>query len=340
VYQLEYPWVLAVLPLPLLVWWLLPPYKDRSPAVRLPFFRDVAKAEGLVPAAGAVVLRTVWLQKLCAPLCWALVVVAAARPQFVEPPLTRVQPARDLLLALDLSQSMDTRDFRDPSGGLETRAKAVREVVDTFITRRTGDRIGLIGFGDAPYPLVPFTLDHVTVRTVLAGSVPGMAGPRTSLGDAVGLAIKMFESSRAPEKVLIVLSDGNDTASRMPPERAADIARDRGVRVHAVGIGDPRGTGEDRLDQRVLEHLATTTGGRFFFGGDQQQLAGIYDTLDKITPANQQTLTWRPRRDVGWWAVGAAVVVLVACLALLTLWTGVRRWRHREPIESAETQAA
>jgi Ca-activated chloride channel family protein len=340
VYQLEYPWVLAALPLPLLVWWLLPPYKDRSPAVRLPFFTEVAKAAGVAPAPGAVVLRTVWLQKISAPLCWLLVVLAAARPQFVEPPLTKIQPARDLLLALDLSQSMDTRDFRSPSGALETRAAAVRQVVDTFIARRTGDRIGLIGFGDAPYPLVPFTLDHGTVRAVLAGSEPGMAGPRTSLGDAIGLAIKMFETSRAPEKVLIVLSDGNDTASRMPPERAADIARDRRVRVHTVGIGDPRGTGEDHLDQAALEHIATTTGGRFFFGGDQQQLSAIYDTLDQITPANQQTLTWRPRRDIGWYAVGAAVIIDIVCLLLLTVWTGTRRWRHHDAGETAPKQAA
>lgn len=339
-YQLDYPWLLTLLPLPLLVWWLFPPYRDRSAAVRLPFFTNVAGVAGVTPTPGAVILRTVWLQRICAPVCWALVVLAVARPQFVEPPLTKIQPARDLLLALDLSLSMDTRDFRAPSGALDTRANAVRQVVDAFIQRRTGDRIGLIGFGDAPYPLVPFTLDHVTVRAVLADSTPGMAGPRTSLGDAIGLAIKMFESSHAPEKVLIVLSDGNDTASRMPPERAADIARDRRVRVHAVGIGDPGRTGEDRLDQAVLEHLATTTGGRFFFGGDQQQLAAIYDTLDQITPANQQTLTWRPRRDIGWWAIGAAVVLLVACLALLTLWSGVRQWRQHDPAGSPTEQAA
>jgi Ca-activated chloride channel family protein len=340
VYEVEYPWVLALLPLPLLVWWLAPPYKEQSPALRLPFFSDVAHIAGVSPSPGAVILRTVWLQKIVAPVCWALAVLALARPQFVEPPQTKVQPARDLLLALDLSQSMDTRDFRDPAGALETRAAAVRRVVDTFIERRSGDRIGLVGFGDAPYPLVPFTLDHATVRAVLADSVPGMAGPRTSLGDAIGLAIKMFDNSKAPEKVLIVLSDGNDTASRMPPDRAADIAHDRGVRVHAVGIGDPRGTGEERLDRAALEKIATTTGGRFFFGGDQQQLASIYDTLDRITPANHQTLTWRPRRDVGWYAVGAASVLLVACLTLLTLWASVQHLRAESRGREAGNEAA
>jgi Ca-activated chloride channel family protein len=339
-YQLDHPWLLALLPLPLVVWWLFPPYKEHSPALRLPFFTEVAGAAGVSPAPGAVVLRTVWLQKICAPIVWGLVVLALARPQYVEPPITKILPARDLLLALDLSQSMDTRDFRDPSGGLETRASAVKTVVDGFIARRTGDRIGLIGFGDAPYPLVPFTLDHTTVRAVLSGSVPGMAGPRTSMGDAIGLAIKMFESSKAPEKVLIVLSDGNDTASKMPPQKAADIARDRGVRIHAVGIGDPQSTGEDRLDQAMLDHVASTTGGRFFFGGDQAQLASIYDTLDKITPANHETLAWQPRRDLGWYAVGGATLISAVCVLLLAMWATVRRVRSDAADRADRKEAA
>jgi Ca-activated chloride channel homolog len=287
-----------------------------------------------------VILRTNWLQKIIAPVTWGLIVVALARPQYVEPPLTKIEPARDLLLALDLSQSMDTRDFHDPSGVLETRAAAVRSVVDEFITRRKGDRIGLVAFGDAPYPLVPFTLDHATVRAMLAGTRPGMAGPRTALGDAIGLAIKMFEQSQAPEKVVIVLSDGNDTASKMPPDRAAEIAKDHGIRVHTVGIGDPKGTGEDRLDQDALRKIAETTGGRFFFGGSQQELASIYATLDAITPANQKTLTWQPTRELSWYFTGATVVFLVAYESLMATLAALRRARTRRTDERTEPRAA
>ena len=339
-YQLEYPWLLALLPLPLLVWLVLPAYRETSRALRLPFFSDIARVAGLKPAPGAVILRANWIQKILAPLVWGLIVVAIARPQYVEPPLTKVEPARDLLLAIDLSQSMDTRDFRNPAGIVDTRAAAVRSVVDEFITRRTGDRIGLVAFGDAPYPLVPFTLDHSTVRTMLAESRPGMAGPRTSIGDAIGLAIKMFEQSKAPEKVVIVLSDGNDTASKMPPDRAADIAKDRGIRVHAVGIGDPKGTGEDRLDQEALRKIAETTGGRFFFGGSQQELASIYATLDAITPANQKTLTWRPTRELSWYLTGAAVVLLVLYELFMALVTAFHRARAGRADEHTEPQAA
>jgi Ca-activated chloride channel homolog len=224
VYQLEYPWLVVLLPIPLLIWWLLPPYREETASVRLAFFAEVAYAAGMTPAPGALVPRTNLVQKILAPICWGLVILALARPQFVDPPIEKILPARDLLLALDLSQSMDTRDFRGPSGKPITRVEALRAVVDDFVQRRVGDRIGLIVFGDAPYPGVPFTLDHATVREMIAEMLPGMAGPRTALGDSIGLAIKMFENSRAPEKVLVVLTDGNDTASRMPPDRAADIA--------------------------------------------------------------------------------------------------------------------
>ena len=323
--QLDHPWLLALLPLPLLVWWVLPPYREETPSVRFPFFAELSEAAGLRPSAGAVVPRANWAQKFLAPICWGLVVLALTRPQFVEPPIVKVQPARDLLLSLDLSQSMETADFRNPTGQLLPRIEAVRTVVGDFIRRRAGDRIGLIVFGDAPYPEVPFTLDHQTVQAMLADALPGMAGPRTALGDSIGLAIKMFEKSQAPEKVLVVLTDGNDTASRMPPARAADIAARAGIRIHTVGIGDPAATGEEKLDADTLGAVATKTGGRYFFGGDQAQLAGIYQTLDAITPANQTVLSWRPKRELFPYPLGAALLLLIAyhgAAALLAL-------RHR-----------
>src|SRR5262245_33148583 len=303
-YQLEYPWLLALLPLPLLAWWLLPPYREETASVRLAFFGEVARAAGLAPSSGAVIPRTNRLQKVLAPLCWGLIVLALARPQFVEPPIQKVQPARDLLLALDLSQSMDTRDFRDPSGQRIARVEAVRKVVDGFVERRKGDRIGLIVFGDAAFPQAPFTLDHDTVRTMIAAIVPGMAGPRTAIGDSIGLGIRMFESSKAPEKVLILLTDGNDTASKMPPERAADIAQQNKIVVHTVAIGNPAAKGEERVDVAGLQKIAAATGGRYFFGQDQRQLEEIYATLDKITPQNQETLSWRPKRELFYIPIG------------------------------------
>jgi Ca-activated chloride channel family protein len=309
-YQLDHPWLLLLLPMPLLVWWMLPAHRETSASVRLPFFRQVAQAAGVRPTEGSVIPLRTWPQVVVETLAWSLVVVALARPQFVEPPIEKLEPQRDLLLALDLSQSMDAKDFTGRDGRLEVRVDAVRTVVADFVGKRPGDRIGLIAFGDAPYPLVPFTMDHDTVQTMIAGTLPGIAGPRTSLGDAIGLAIKMFEKTSVPEKVLVVLTDGNDTASKMPPAKAAAIARTKGIVVHTVGIGDPAAIGEDKLDSATLRKVAADTGGRYFFGGDQSQLEAIYDELDKITPENQKTLSWRPRIELFHWPLGMAIVLL------------------------------
>lgn len=327
-YQLEYPWLLALLPFPILIWWLLPPYREETASIRLPFFQEVAQASGLAPTRGAVIPKTNWLEKLIAPVCWALVVLALARPQYVDPPIQKVQPARDLLLALDLSQSMDTRDFKNPAGELIPRVEAVRGVVTDFVKRRTADRIGMIVFGDAPYPEAPFTLDHVTVELMIANALPGMAGPRTALGDAIGLAIKMFADSKAQEKVLVVLTDGNDTASKMPTDRAADIAKQNGIRIHTVGIGNPDASGEDKLDTSALQKIAATTGGRYFFGQDQNQLEQIYATLDRITPSNATTLSWRPRRELFQYPLGTALGLLIVYHLLMWLSSVIRGSRR------------
>jgi Ca-activated chloride channel homolog len=180
-YQLDYPWLLALLPLPMLVWWLVPPYREESASVHIPFFEEVARAAGVAPTTGSLISRRSWIQIIVGIACWMLILLALARPQFVEPPIEKTEPQRDLMLALDLSQSMETKDFRDPGGTLISRIDAVRKVVSDFVKKRPGDRIGLIAFGDAPYPLVPFTMDHATVQAMIAETLPGMAGPRTSL---------------------------------------------------------------------------------------------------------------------------------------------------------------
>ncbi|KQV31803.1 hypothetical protein ASC97_19175 [Rhizobium sp. Root1203] len=315
-YQLDLPWMLLVLPAPLLVWWLMPSHRETSASIRLPFFNQVASAAGIEPSEGSVVPKRSWPQTIVDTLAWCLIVLALARPQYVEPPIERTEPQRDILLALDLSQSMDTRDFAASDGTVKARVDAVRTVVSDFVSKRPGDRLGLIAFGDAPYPLAPFTMDHALVKTLVEGLLPGIAGPRTALGDSLGLAIRMFDKTNVPQKVLILLTDGNDTASKMPPLKAAEVAKNKGIVIHAIGIGDPAATGEDKLDTASLQKIATDTGGRYFFGGDQGQLQDIYNELDRITPQDQKQLSWRPRLELFHWPLGAAVMLLV-------LWYGL-----------------
>ena len=171
-YQLDLPWLLVLLPLPLLVIWLVPAYRSSSASVRLPFYSEVTRASGIEPGSGSLVQARSWLQLVVVVLCWGLLVLAIARPQYIEPPLEKTEPQRDLMLAMDLSQSMDTADFPATVGSKTARIEAVRTVVADFVTKRTGDRIGLIAFGDAPYPLVPFTMDHKTVQLMISGTVP------------------------------------------------------------------------------------------------------------------------------------------------------------------------
>ncbi|SFB32529.1 Ca-activated chloride channel family protein [Rhizobium sp. NFR07] len=309
-YQLEFPWLLLALPLPFLVWFLMPPKRETSASVRMPFFDQIAKAAGIEPSEGSVIAHRSWPQSIVLALSWCLIVIALARPQYVEPPLEKKEPQRDILLALDLSQSMETRDFRATDGTLVSRIDAVRQVVTGFITKRREDRIGLIAFGDAPYPLAPFTMDHALVHSMVESLLPGIAGQRTSMGDSLGLAIRMFDKTTAPDKVLILLTDGNDTASRMPPLKAADVARTKKIAIHAIGMGDPAATGEDKLDTATLEKIASGTGGRYFFGADQEQLQSIYETLDRITPVEQKLLTWRPRVELFHWPLAGALMLL------------------------------
>ena len=331
----EYVWILIILPFPLLVWLLAKPFREHQQALRIPFFEEAAKAAGLKPSRGAVVMKRSIVQWILAVTVWVLVVAALARPQWVEDPIEQIQSARDIMLALDLSQSMEARDFIDSSGGRIDRLEAVKQVVDDFIERREGDRIGLIVYGAGAYPQAPFTLDHESVRVLLEETEIGMAGPRTVIGDAIGLSIKLFEASEVEERVLVLLTDGNDTGSKVPPEKAADIAADQGIVIHTIGIGDPTASGEEQVDLDLLQRIAESTGGQFFRGEDGEGLKGIYDTLDEMTPKNYETFSYRPKLPLFHWPLGAALVVLLVFEVAMILFMSIHRRRGKDSKEAA-----
>ncbi|CAG4903290.1 vWA domain-containing protein [Paraburkholderia saeva] len=320
-WKFDFPWAFLLLPVPLLVWWLVPAWRTTASAVRMPFFHEMAEAAGETPAPGGVRLRRNWLQRLMMPLLWVLLVTAAAKPVYVEAPVTHEEPARDLMLGIDLSGSMSTRDFVNTATGERMdRLTAVKRVVADFVAKRKGDRIGLVVFGQAAYPQAPLTLDHDSVLILLNQMQIGMAGQRTAIGDAIGLTVKLMDKSAAQEKVLILLTDGNDTSSAIPPERAAEIAKDHKLVVHTIGIGDPNATGEDKVDLDALQKIADVTGGRAFRAlGNQQELADVYTTLDRITPEKVKREIYRPQRDYYWIPLALALLVytLYHCLALV-----------------------
>jgi Ca-activated chloride channel family protein len=330
-FEFAWPWLFALLPIPLLIWWWLPPYRARQASVQVPFFERLASATGQTPQQGAVVLRRRAMQMIAAILIWILIVAAMARPQWVSDPLTHEIAARDLILAIDISGSMDQRDFREADGTMLTRLDGVKRVIKDFIARRHGDRVALILFGTRPYVQVPFTQDLQTAEQLLEQTQVGMAGQQTAIGDTIGLAIKTFESGTAKQRLLILLTDGNDTASRVPPEHAADIAHQNGVVIHTIGVGDPAASGENRVDLSVLQNIAATTQGHFFRAEDGAQLAAIYDDIDKLAPTKLETQSWRPKLPLFQWPLGAAVLLVLALwLAMLmeSEWSRRKVARH------------
>jgi Ca-activated chloride channel family protein len=318
-FELAHPWLLALLPLPILAWWLLPPYREEEMSVRTPFLQAVARATGAEPKRGGVVLRRNLLQIVIAPLAWACLVVALSRPQLVEPPIVRTESARDLMLAVDLSGSMDTRDMFDATGARITRLAATVEVLDGFIDRRRGDRIGMVVFGTDAYLHAPFTTDHDLVRTQLAHLEAGMAGPQTVIGDGVGLTIRAFEASDADDRVLVLLTDGADTGSKVPPVKAAAIAADAGITIHAIAMGDPNATGAAAVDLDVTGAIATATGGASFLAEDREALEDVYRQIDALTPEEIETTSYRPTRPLFHWPLGAAVLLILGYHAVMAV---------------------
>ncbi|QDH71681.1 vWA domain-containing protein [Marilutibacter alkalisoli] len=325
--QLVWPlWLLAI-PLPLLVLWLLPAAPVSSPALRLPHAARLAEVAGGGrrgrPGLGPGLL--LWL-------AWILLCVAAARPQQLGEPVQPPQSARDLMLALDLSGSMQEPDM-SLGGRPVDRLTAAKAVLADFLDRRVGDRVGLLVFGRRAYTLTPLTLDHESVRQQLQDSVVGLAGQETAIGDAIGLAVKRLREQPEGKRVLILLTDGVNTAGLLEPLKAAELARDNGVRVHTVAFGGdgvlsvfgfqlPMPGGGDEIDENALRAIAEQTGGRFFRARDTAQLAGIYAEIDRLEPVERPGPALRPRIERYAWPLSAAFV-----LALLSFLLGPHRRR-------------
>lgn len=317
--SLAVPWALLLLPAPWLIWRFAPARRERAPALRIPFFRRIASAVGAEPREGSVVPVRNRLQMIVAIVVWVLLVVALAQPERVGEPIEQTKAARDLVLAIDISGSMDLRDFPAEDGSRLQRLDAVKSVVGRFIEAREGDRIALIVFGTRAFVQAPFTEDLRTVRDILDQTVVGMAGPHTVIGDAIGLAIRTFVASAVDQKLLILLSDGADTGSRMSPVNAAAIAAQNGVDIYTIGVGDPEGTGDEQVDLAALGDIAGRAGGRFFFADDEAGLAEVYDRIDALVPREVETLSYRPRETLGHWPLGAAAIMALATIALLHL---------------------
>ncbi|MFB3058212.1 MAG: VWA domain-containing protein, partial [Gammaproteobacteria bacterium] len=305
--QIDWPWVLLLLPLPLAVYYGLPVQEaGREAALRVPFIDDFRYSQQ--PGQRRLTLRLLTLLSL---LAWCLVVLAASRPQWLGDIISINISGRDLMIAVDLSDSMRAKDF-EINGVPVNRLNATKSVATAFIENRRGDRLGLILFGSRAYLQAPLTFDTKIINQLLLEAAIGLAGERTAIGDAIGLALKRLDVRPKGTQVLILMTDGANTAGEVTPIKAAQLAAQRGLKIYTIGIG-----GDDvaqrswfglrspnraaQLDEKTLREIARLTGGRYFRAHDTQDLAEIYALLDELEPLDKDKQSFRPTSALFYW---------------------------------------
>ncbi len=322
--HLAWPWMAALLPLP----WLH--YRTRSAAgsggaaIFLPFAASIAPQSAGLAASGTT-RRTLFT------LIWALVVLAAMRPQWLGDPLPAPTTGRRILLAVDVSGSMATEDMANR----ESRLEVVQQVAGRFIDGRRGDQVGLILFGTQPYVQAPVTADLATVHRFLDEAMVGVAGTQTAIGDAIGMAIKRLRAEKAgagpahasKPTVLILLTDGQSNAGALDPLQAARFAKEEGLRIYTIGVGAASGGGffglggNNDLDEGTLKEIAKITGGQYFRATDADALARVYRQIDKLEPAAGRAQWLRPKDE--WFLYPLAAALLLSIPAGVF---GARAW--------------
>jgi Ca-activated chloride channel family protein len=320
-FAFAWPLLLLLAPLPWLLRLVLPEAPSRGmQALKVPWYQAVmgVHAGGLRRPVLAVIATLVWL----------LLVTAAARPQWVGEIQTLPVTGRDLLLAVDISGSMDTQDMVWQNRTVN-RLVVVKAVAGDFIERRRGDRVGLILFGSRAYLQTPLTFDTETTATLLGEAEIGLAGRETAIGDAIGLAVKRLREDAASDRVLILLTDGANTSGEVQPLQAAEFAAREGLTVYTVGVGADEMMVQDffgtrvvnpsaDLDEETLKEIATRTGGRYFRARDAKGLTQIYEILDELEPVESDVEIIRPVDELFFWPLGAAYLLALAA-ALITM---------------------
>lgn len=308
--ELSFPWLLLLLPVPFLL-------KGRAQQPSGSLYLPPLAALAAQHQPGR---RAQSHQRWLAALLWLLLVIAACQPKWLGEAISLPQQGRDMMLAVDLSGSMNISDMMIEGQQLN-RLDAVKYVLKDFIARRQGDRLGLVLFADAAYQQTPLTFDRDTVQQMLDEAVLGLVGQRTAIGEAIGLTVKRFNTYQSSNKVLILLSDGANTAGQIQPREALKLAKAAGVKIYTVGVGAEQMIQQgifgpqlvnpsDDLDEKLLTELATETGGKYFRARDLKELAQIYQLLDQLEPIEREKINYRPQQSLLHWPLLAALLVL------------------------------
>jgi len=296
-FELSYPWAFLLLLLPVIVHRSSFYYLAKRSALRISFKEDIDAVYPHKERISGVSRATFW-QKVLLGVSYILVVIAMTKPHYIGEPLSQEISQREVLIAVDLSGSMATKDFKDKNGTAIDRLEAVKIVLGDFFKAREGEKIGLILFGNAAFVQAPFTQDLNALEHLLSELSIGMAGPQTAMGDSIGLAVKIFQDSNVSDRMLIVMSDGDDTGSKVPPLTAAKLAKANDVSIFPIAIGDPKNVGEHPMDTKTLKEIANQTGGKFYYAWDSDALLDIYTQIDKLKPKEVKEITHRPTFDL------------------------------------------
>ncbi|MCK5810348.1 MAG: VWA domain-containing protein [Cocleimonas sp.] len=294
----EWSWLFLLIPLPILLRLLIKPVTQvREQALQVPFLRDFNDAPATSRANNFS-----WLIMLLSMIAWLALVTAVARPVMVGESISLPVKGRNIMLAIDLSGSMREQDYRVGNQWVD-RLTATKFVASEFIERRKGDRIGLILFGDQAYLQAPLTFDRETIKKLLNESALGLAGQKTAIGDAIGLGVKRLRDQDDNEHVLILLTDGENTAGNVGVYEAAEVASQQNIKIYTVGIGADSSQSLDffqrsSLDEGTLKKIAEMTKGKYFRARDTLEFQRIYEELDRLEPIVREQEEWRPRIDL------------------------------------------
>jgi Ca-activated chloride channel family protein len=317
------PWFALLLPLPFLVRGLLPAVsKEKQDEVAEIRFPAVHRLKNVFPASSAINKRSNSLFFSLLLLSWTLLIIALMQPEKVDQFRQVKNKGYDLMLAVDISASMQALDFSTSNTAI-SRLDVTKEVVGDFINGRQGDRLGLILFGQNAYLHVPLTLDAVSVNRMLHDAVPGMAGNATAIGDAIGMGVRTLRERPSGSRVFILLTDGEDNASSIPPLEAAKLAKQYGVRIYTIGIGKkgavpyPNQLGgysmvEVSMDEDLLKEIAEETGGQYFAATNKKMLASIYAKIDELEKSEANETQFLIREPFYRYPLGLSLLVLLS----------------------------
>ena len=313
---------MAAIPLPLLVYWLPSKKQVEAAPLKMPTLHKGIQATEFTPEKKKAPL-------LILSLVWILLVTASTQPQWLGEAVNVPTEGREMMIAVDLSGSMQVEDM-NLNGRSVNRLDMLKVLLGDFIERRSGDRLGLILFGDDAYMQTPMTFDRKTVQQMLDETVLGLVGKQTAIGDAIALAVKRFDEKKESNRVLLLLTDGQNTAGKITPEQALELAVAKDITIYSIGIGADvmvqnslfgarRVNPSSELDEESLQQLADKTGGQYFRARASEDMSQIYQLLDNLEPIEQEQQQMRPLTALFYWPLGLALLLSFGTLLASTL---------------------